>query len=146
MAKAFSIEDGNLSNVPIIGVQAVNYKDIDLSFTNRPSGDIYKKTDAESVKQAVKNLLLTNKHEKPFLPNYGGNLNDFLFSLDTEFDELDVKERVFNSILNYEPRAVPRRVDVNISPDFNSVGIKVVFQLVTTNETVEVNVSLTRLR
>ena len=146
MAKAFSIEDGNLSNVPLISSVTKTYKDIDLSFTNRPSGDVYKKTDAAAVKQAIKNLLLTNKGEKPFQPYYGGNLNDFLFALSSEFDELDIKETVVNAITNYEPRALVRQVNVDVSPDFNSVNITVVFQVVSTNEVERVDVTLTRLR
>lgn len=146
MAKAFSIEDGNLSNTSVVGSKDVSYKDIDLTFTNKASGDLFKKTDAAAVKQAVKNLLLTNNFEKPFRPTFGGNLNDFLFSLDDEFDEIDVKERIVNAIQNHEPRALPRRIDVNIRPDYNSVNVKVIFQVITTNELVELNVSLARLR
>lgn len=146
MAKAFSIEDGNLSNTSVVGSSDVSYKDIDLTFTNKASGDLFKKTDAAAVKQAVKNLLLTNNFEKPFRPTFGGNLNDFLFSLDDEFDEIDVKERIVNAIQNHEPRALPRRIDVDIRPDYNSVNVKVIFQVITTNELVELNVSLARLR
>ena len=58
MAKAFSIEDGNLATTSLVGSSAVKYKDIDLSFTAKKSGDLYNKTDAAAVKQAVKNLLL----------------------------------------------------------------------------------------
>ena len=42
-AKAFSIEDGNLSTTSIASTKAVSYKDIDLFFSPKPSGDIYKK-------------------------------------------------------------------------------------------------------
>lgn len=146
MAKAFSIEDGNLATTSLVGSSAVKYKDIDLSFTAKKSGDLYNKTDAAAVKQAVKNLLLTNRFEKPFQPFFGGNLNDFLFSLDQEFDELDVKERIQNAIENYEPRALTRRVDVNIDGSYNKVNITVIFQVISTNELVELNVSLARLR
>lgn len=146
MAKAFSIEDGNLSNVSLISSRSSSYKDIDLTFQAKPSGDIYKKTDAASVKQAVKNLLLTGYYEKPFAPTFGANLYDFLFTLSTELDELEVKERIFDVIRNYEPRALCREVNVNITPDQNNVGITVVFQVRSTAETATVTVTLTRLR
>jgi phage baseplate assembly protein W len=146
MAKAFSIEDGNLANTSLISSRTSSYKDIDLAFTAKPSGDIYKKTDAAAVKQAVKNLLLTGYYEKPFAPTYGGGLNDFLFSLSTEYDELDIKERIFDVIRNYEPRALCREVNVNVSPDMNNVSVTVIFQIRATSETVTVDVTLTRLR
>ena len=73
MAKAFSIEDGNLSS-SIVSSRSVSHVDIDLAFKPRPSGEIFKKTDAAAVKQAVKNLLLTSRNEKPFQPNLGQTL------------------------------------------------------------------------
>ena len=103
--RIFSTEDGNLSNGSLTSSMTRRYKDIDLTFQNRTTGDIFKKNDAAAVKQSVKNLLLTNKYEKPFEPYYGGNLNNFLFELTTEFDETQIEENVRSAILNYEPRA-----------------------------------------
>lgn len=146
MAKAFSIEDGNLSTVPITSTRRRQYLDIDLIFANRPSGDIYKKSDAAAVKQAVKNLLLTNYGEKPFEPFYGGNLNDFLFNLDTEFDAHSINEAVTIAIDNYEPRARVEQVNSVLNPDYNSVTIRVVFRVTTTNQLETVQVNLARIR
>ena len=69
MARAYSIEDTNL-NASLISSRKINYRDIDLSFAAKPAGDLFKKVDAASVKQAVKNLLLTNRGEKPFQPEF----------------------------------------------------------------------------
>ena len=69
--KILSREDGNLSGSTLVGSRSQEYGDIDLTFNNKPSGDIFKKSAAAAVKQAVKNLLLTNFNEKPF------NLSDF---------------------------------------------------------------------
>ena len=81
MAKVFSIEDGNLTKVPLTSSVTRLYKDIDLTFAKKSSGDIFKKTDAAAVKQSVKNILMTNPTEKPFDPYFGGGLNEFLFTL-----------------------------------------------------------------
>lgn len=146
MARNFSIEDGNLFTTPITSSRTKLYKDIDLAFLNRPSGDIYKKTDAAAVKQAIKNLLMTNRFEKPFKPNFGGGLNEFLFSLSTEFDEIDIQERIFDVIESYEPRAKVQTVDVTLMPDNNYVYVTIVFQVISTREVVELTLSLVRLR
>lgn len=146
VTKAFSIEDGNLQTKSIVTARQLTYTDIDLTFTAKPSGEIYKKTDAASVKQAIKNLLLTNRMEKPFNPYFGGNLNSFLFSLSEEFDEDECKEAIIDAITNYEPRAIVRDVNVTIVDDRNDVKITVVFQVVTTAEIVSVDVSIARLR
>ena len=60
MARAYSTEDTNLSK-SLISSRGTDYKDIDLAFAAKPAGDVFKKTDAAAVKQAVKNLLLTNR-------------------------------------------------------------------------------------
>ena len=146
MAKAFSIEDGNLSNVSVISSRTQTYKDIDLTFQARPSGDVYKKTEAAAVKQSIKNLLLTGYYEKPFSPAFGGGLNDFLFDVSADYDENDIQERIFDAVRNYEPIALCREVNVNITPESNKADITVVFQVRSTNETVSVDLSLTRLR
>ena len=146
MAKAFSIEDGNLVKVPLTSSVTRLYKDIDLTFAKRSSGDIFKKTDAAAVKQSVKNILMTNPTEKPFDPYFGGGLNEFLFELSEEFSELDIQEQVAQAIENYEPRARVKAVNVSLNPDFNSMTVNVEFTVITTLENVVLEVNLVRLR
>ena len=146
VTKAFSIEDGSLATRSILVARKRDYKDIDLSFTNKTTGEIYKKTNAASVKQAVKNLLLTNRTEKPFQRYYGGELNKFLFELSTEFDEQDIKDHILLAIENYEPRARVLDIQVYIFPDSYEAKVTVVFQIVSTSEIASVEVSLARTR
>tara|TARA_Y100001938_G_C8078816_1_gene427792 strand:- start:793 stop:1236 length:444 start_codon:yes stop_codon:yes gene_type:complete len=144
--KAYSVEDGNLSTRPIVTSRSRDYKDIDLSFKKRTTGEVFKKTDAAAVKQAIKNLLLTNQTEKPFNPFFGGSLNRFLFSLDTEFDEDGIKDAINNAVYSFEPRVLLQDVKVILSPDENDIRITIKFQVISTEETDTLNVSLTRLR
>ena len=144
--KAYSIEDGNLSTKPIITSQTRTYSDIDLSFAKKATGEIFKKTDAAAVKQSIKNILLTNRTEKPFNPNFGGDLNRFLFSLDTEFDEYEIEDAVVSALAKFEPRARVTNIDSIISPDFNSVSVTIKFQVLSTSTTEQITLSLTRLR
>lgn len=161
MARVFSQEDGNLDTRSIITSRNTAYSDMDLTFQNQPGAssttvegefvslkrtDIYKKTEAAAVKQSVKNLLMTNSSEKPFDPYFGGNLNNFLFSLSEEFDEIEIQETIAHAIANFEPRAIVRGIDVKLAPDYNSVYVTVKFQVVNTAQQEEITVSLTRLR
>jgi phage baseplate assembly protein W len=146
VAKAFSIEDGNLQNKTLISSRIRDYKDIDLTFTPRPSKDIFKKIDAAAVKQSVKNLLLTNKTEKPFQPYFGANLYKLLFSNSTEFDVEDVRETIAAAMEAYEPRAYLRDVRINLDADYNTARITVIFQIVSTSEVVQLEVAIARLR
>ena len=145
MARAYSTEDTNLSK-SLIASRGTDYKDIDLAFAAKPAGDVFKKTDAAAVKQAVRNLLLTNRGEKPFQPDFGANLNEVLFNLDTEFDPDFVQDLIAEAIKNFEPRALVLSVSVSTDGDNNRLDATVEFQVVNTEEIVTTEVSLARLR
>ena len=144
--RAFSIEDGNLGSKTILTSRTKTSKDIDLSFTKKLSGDVFKKEDAAAVKQAVKNLLMTNFSEKPFLPRFGGNLNSLLFALNTDIDDEDLEEQIINAIEIYEPRAKVTNITSNLNDDDHQIKVTVTFRVINTNETVTTNIDLTRLR
>jgi phage baseplate assembly protein W len=146
VTKAFAVEDGNLNSRSLVTARNRLYSDIDLDFQPRPSGDVYKKQDAAAVKQAVKNLLLTNFGEKPFAPGFGANLRALLFELADSQIEDSIELAVRQTILNYEPRAVVRDEIVNARPDANSVAVVVSFNVVNTTEVVSIHVSISRLR
>lgn len=145
MARAFSIEDGSLDK-SIVSSRNVAYKDIDLTFSPKPAGDIFKKVDAAAVKQSVKNLLLTSRGEKPFNNFFGSNLNSALFGLDTEFDPEFVQNLMFDAITNHEPRARVLSVTVQLKPENNTLDATIEFQVVNTKEIVTLDVSLARVR
>ena len=144
--RRFATEDGNLSS-SITSSRSVAYSDIDLTFSKRPGGDVYKKSDAAAVKQAVKNLLLTNNGEKPFQPQYGGNLHGMLFELaeDPVFRK-DLRDAIISQVQAYEPRARVTNVVSRVIPDQHVVQVQVHFQIVSTNENVVLQTSISRLR
>ena len=146
MATKLSAEDGNLGVSTLIGTRTKLYKDIDLTFANKPSGEIFKKVDAAAVKQAVKNLILTNYFEKPFQPKFGGNLRDMLFDLADDDAEEDIEDRIKNAISIFEPRAQALNVITTATPDRNSIRVTVEFRVINTQETVTVTTVLARLR
>lgn len=134
MAKVFSTEDGNL-NGSVRVIKERQYSDLDLSFAARTvtDGDVYRKTDAAAVKQAIKTLLLTNRNEKPYRPQFGGNLGGLLFSLADEDTGAEIANRIKNAIARYEPRAEILSLRVSATPDYNSVSVKLEFRVVSTN-------------
>jgi phage baseplate assembly protein W len=153
VAKAFSIEDGNIQTQSLVTARNKLYKDIDLTFANKPSTgsnpsrtDIYKKEDAAAVKQAVKNLLMTNFGEKPFQPFFGADLQSLLFDLadETINDSIDIAIRT--AVKLYEPRASIRKIGVRALPDNNSVSVYVEFLIINTEEVVTLDTTISRLR
>jgi phage baseplate assembly protein W len=148
MAKILSTEDGNLSGSALTTAKTRLYSDIDLSFEPNVSsnGDIYKKKDAAAVKQSIKNLILTNRFEKPFRPNFGGNLRGMLFELSAETTADEIEDTIIRNIEQYEPRAVIKRLFVDVNPDSNSMLVDIEFLVVNTQETVSFQTSISRLR
>ena len=146
MATKLSAEDGNLGVSTLIGTRTRLYKDIDLTFANKPSGEIFKKEDAAAVKQAVKNLMLTNYFEKPFQPRFGGNLREMLFDLADDDAEEDIEDRIKAAITIFEPRAQALNVTAIATPDRNSIRVTAEFRVINTQETVTVTTVLARLR
>lgn len=146
VTRAFAVEDGNLDSKTLVVTRKSNYSDIDLTFAKKGTGDVYKKNDASSVKQAVKNLLLTNWGEKPFQPFFGGDLRGLLFQLDTEFDDELLREKIITSIEAYEPRVSIEAIQVSTPPDQLSVNLTIHFVIINTGQDASVQLTLTRLR
>lgn len=144
--KYFAAEDGDLQTRSLVTSRNKLYSDLDLTFTKKPSGDVYRKTDAAAVKQAVKNLLLTNIGEKPFNPYFGGGLNDLLFELADDETNVLLTEQITAAIQNFEPRARLLSIVPNVQPDNNTARVKVEFQIVNTSETVTFETTVIRLR
>lgn len=144
--RVLSTEDGNLQKSTLISSRAVDYLDIDLTFSKRPSGDIYKKRDAAAVKQSIKNLLLTDYYEKPFQPFFGGNLRAMLFELADDETEDEIRSNIITAINNYEPRVEIQNIDVNVLPDQNDMRVSIVFKIISTEELVTFTTNLSRLR
>lgn len=144
--RAFSVEDGNLSTQSTLtAARKRAFSDVDLAFTARPNGDVYKKNDAASIKQSVKNLLLTNTGEKPF-SSFGGNLSDFLFELADADIEFDIRDQVVRAIENYEPRAQVLDLEVFPNIDRNEIRVKITFLVKNIDQIVTLETNITRLR
>ena len=144
--KVFSVEDGNQQTTSAVTARKRLYKDIDLSFAKAPSNDVYKKSDLASIKQAVKNLLLTNNFEKPFNPNFGANIRALLFDLADGKLESKAREKIQFAINKYEPRVEIMKLKVNPDPDRNDVRVQVNLKIRNSSTTFDVSTSLNRLR
>jgi phage baseplate assembly protein W len=130
---AINQEDGNLSSSPRV-TKIRPYSDIDLTFGARTAtdGDVFRKTDAASVKQALKNLLLTNRFEKPYRPAYGANLSGLLFELADADTGNEIASRIKNTVTRYEPRVKILKLKVISQPDYNKIKVLIEFRVVNT--------------
>ena len=154
--RVYSNEDGNPNKKTIVVSRTREDKDIDLTFSAKFIGldsdgtnlraDIFKKTNAAAVKQAIRNLLLTNFTERPFMDRFGGNLSDMLFRLSTEIDDANLESDIARAIQTYEPRAQVLGINSVVSPDNHEVRVTVRFLVISTLQQDTVELNLTRLR
>ena len=123
------------------------YKDLNLNFTKNPATkDVARLFDVQAIKRAVKNIILTNKYERPFNSDFGCNLRGFLFENITEPLLVIIKDRVAMAIEKYEPRVTVEDVVVNDDQDKNGLSIMVSFLINGTEAPVSVSTFLQRVR
>jgi uncharacterized protein len=146
VTKSLSVEDANLAVRSLVSAREQEYSDIDLSFAKKTNGDIFKKTEAAAVKQAVKTLIQTNFGERPFNYYFGSNIRALLFEPVTPDIIDEIKLNVRLAIENFEPRAELLDVRVLDEIDRNSINVSIRFKVVSTDEQVEIQTAFSRLR
>ena len=127
-------------------IQATVHSDLKTSFTKHPiTGRLSNVTNIEAVKQSVKNIVLCNHFERPYLPNYGGNVLAQLFENADSFTEYQVSKDIRIAIENYEPRAVVEDIVVS-TDDLNELRVKIVFRMRNIKKPIELIVMVERVR
>lgn len=123
------------------------YSDFLANFNAHPNtGALLKRTDADAVKRAMRNLLLTDAGDRFFQPNLGSNVNRYLFENATEVTKNNLRESIINTLKNYEPRANVIDVVVALSDDEYSYIIDIYFNIINNPTVVVFNVQLDRVR
>lgn len=108
--------------------------------------DLVRLRNEQSIKQAVKNLVLTNYGERPFQPNIGSKVNRALFEPNDDFLADEIEESVRRTITFNEPRVTLIDVQVLSSPDSSQISINIVFAIINSAEPTSVEVILRRVR
>jgi hypothetical protein len=107
------------------------FKDINLSFKRHPvTNDVVTIRDEDAIKRSVKNIIFTILGEKPFEPDFGSVMNQSLFDLNTNLNEIRISDEIQQSLLNYEPRIDNIVVTASIYPDSNELNCVVQYDIV----------------
>ena len=145
---AYSREDqGDLNTSTVQSARNKKFIDIDLNFTAKStSGDIFKKTDQAAVKQSIKNLLMTNKLEKPFHEKFGADITGMLFELADDRASVTIRRNIVSNLKRYEPRAKIMDINVISNPDAYTLRVRLTFRVMTTGEIIDLETTISRLR
>lgn len=123
------------------------FADLNLSLIVNPiSKDLDPVTDIDAVKNSIKNLVLTNFHDRPFNPTMGTGLFALLFENATRFTAIEIKNAIKKVISLHEKRATDVEVTVKDMSDDNRYLITISYRVFYNNNNTTFDFFLTRLR
>lgn len=125
------------------------YSDIfKMPYTNKNpvNSDLTKKTNEEAVKEAIKNIILTDKGERLMQPDIGSDIRRLLFENYTPATSKLVETLIKTAMANYEPRAEILGVSLVATPDKNKVVINIVFAVKMIEDPISFNIMIERTR
>ena len=106
------------------------FKDINLSFKRHPvTNDVVTIRNEDAIKRSVKNIIFTILGEKPFEPDFGSAMNDALFNLDTNLNEIRVSDEIISALNIFEPRIDNVEATVQVSPDTNEMNATIQYDI-----------------
>ena len=126
------------------------YRDLSLYFTPNPvSGDVTMVTDVQDIKRSVRNLVMTNRFEKPFHPEVASHVRDLLFERFTPITFNLLRNRIETVLENYEPRVSVTDIEIEDSGqamDNNNLNVRIFFTLRNDPQIQSVDILLERVR
>ena len=106
---------------------SLSFKDLNITFKKHPvTNDIVVSKDASAIKQAIVNVLLTNKGERLMNPRYGSDIRRFLFEPLDYGTCFQIKSNIRDTLERFEPRISV--IDIKCTPNFDDNGFDVVLQ------------------
>jgi len=113
---------------------------ISILYNNKTSVFNSTVTTKDQIKSNIINYVLTNKGERLYDPNFGGDIRRAIFEAndDETFDALAT--RLEDEILLYVPNIILQSIIIKRDPDNNLVNIIINYQLNQQNQQVVVNV------
>ena len=123
------------------------HRDLDLSLKIHPiRKDIIPLKDDNAIKNALRNLLVSNFYDRPFSRDKGANLKGLLFEPADVFTTITMRKNLETVIRKYEPRVLIRSININDKPDDNAYFVEVNFKIKENDVDESVSIVLRRLK
>jgi phage baseplate assembly protein W len=123
------------------------YTDFNTSFVPNPvTNDILKVTGANSVVQALINLIQLSHYDKPFHPEIGSNIRKLLFEQLDMVTAAALEDEIKTLIANYEPRVTTKTIIVQSNSTLDGYDIEIEFEVYNIATSLTINTFLERLR
>lgn len=108
--------------------------------------DVTRLRNDDAVRQAVKNLVLTNFGERLFQPAIGCNVSRSLFEPSDDFMINDMRLAIIDTISYNEPRVIVNNVDIFPSRQGDKITVNIVFSLINNPVPQNLDIILRRVR
>ena len=103
------------------------FKDISGSFQINPlNEDLIALKNETAIARSLRNLVLTERGERPFQPNLGSGVNALLFENMDQITASVVRDEIINVIDSFEPRV--DLIDVIVVSDFDNNTLLITIQ------------------
>ena len=89
------------------------YINIDFPFKDSKKGFYFElnQTDRDSIRADLLHLLLTNKGDRLYLPDFGSDLRKFIFEPNDSITHDDIKKSLNDSISRYIPNLIVNSIN-----------------------------------
>lgn len=132
---------------PLSRRKASTYSDFFKDLTESPvTQDLARRIDEDSVKESIRNLVLTDRGERKFNRTLGCDVRKLLFDNVGPDTFILMKDMITATVEAYEPRANLIGVDVQGSPDNNFINVTIVFSIINKEEPITFTMTLERVR
>jgi len=123
------------------------YSDFYNNFNAHPQNKrLVKYTNEDAVKRSIRNIIQTNKGERPFQPEIGCNVRSLLFEPMVETTAIRMKDMIEDAVAKYEKRARVLSVEVYPFEARNAYDVFIVFEVINSVNPVTLNLTLYRAR
>ena len=112
----------------------------DFEKTNRNDLALFK--NINSIKESIKNIVLTKKGSCLMTPKFGCGVWNYMFNMLDVLSIDNIKDIIRTNILNYEPRITVKNIDIKQEND-NALFLTITYTInsFNVNDTVYVTVS-----
>lgn len=133
---------------PGINKEVEIFSDFTTNFLKTPVGDqLARVINNNSIKQSLRNLMLTNTGDRLFQPTIGGNIRELLFENNVEENLITAQTYVRDVIEQFEPRVQldDVRVDSDES-DPHTIYVTIVYRPLNSTEPQTLTLLFKRVR
>ena len=124
-----------------------DYSDLDLDFLKHPTTkDVVRKTGEDAIKRSIRNLILTNRYDRPFRSDIGSDVQNLLFENISPLTAIYLQDAIKFLIRAQEPRVSLQNVEVTADIDKTGFNVRLDYVILNREQPVTTTIFLERIR